>query len=109
MCENNSYSSTAKTTIAVTGIPDAADEDSAIVVVKNRGRVLGAATIVTGPKDIALWVSFIAFIGSIGIYAHSSRGRLENITPRLAYADMRLRFTLWAIRRKEKRPDTKFM
>ena len=107
-CSNGNGSRDASIAVGPGGATQVADNDDAIIVVRNRGQVLGAATVVTGPEDVALVVTLTALIGAFALYMYSSRGRsLAGVSLGGTVADTRLKFQIWKIRRRERYADTR--
>jgi uncharacterized repeat protein (TIGR01451 family) len=107
-CSNGNGSRYASIVVGPGGATQVADNDNAIIVVRNRGQVLGAATVVTGPEDVALIVTLVALVGSLGIYFYVSGGRsLAGLSFAGVLADNRLKFQIWKIRRRERYADTR--
>lgn len=74
--------------------------DTADVIVENRGQVLGASTVVTGPEHVVLWVIFFGFLAASILYLF-----LYNRRMRLAGQNVKFHSTIARLRAIERRPD----
>ena len=74
----------------------------ATIYIRNRGTVLGAATVVTGPEDFLPWLLGGTFLAAIGLYFGLFRYRYAGAASlSSAWSDMRLQWHAWRIRRRE--------
>lgn len=86
--------------VAVTAKGSATFEDSVNLQIANRGQVLGASTVVTGPEHIVLWVIFAGFLAASVLYAVLYNRRVQTVGKNIQYSA-----TINALRAVEKRRD----
>lgn len=76
------------------------------IQIKPRGKVLGAATVVTGPEDTLPIILFLGFFGSIGAYAALFKYRFKNHASKDAVASyIRFRSRRRTLKKREKCAD----
>ena len=77
----------------------------ATIQIRNRGKVLGAGTVTTGPESTLPWLLLIGFLGSMAVYMTVFPARYRGTaTLASALSDAKLQYALWAIRKDTKRP-----
>lgn len=81
-------------------------QSNASVTIRNRGRVLGVGTVITGPENILPWTLGGGFLGALLLYGLLFRFRYRGKTFSGALADMRLQRAISRLKRKEITADT---
>lgn len=79
---------------------------TATIQIRNRGKVLGAGTVVTGPEDTLLLLAGLGLAGAIGAYFLAFKYRFGKKPLRSLYSDARFTSAVSTLRKKEGFPDT---
>jgi len=79
---------------------------NATVQIRNRGQVLGAGTVVTGPGETVMWVFVLGTFSALGLYVLLFKLRFRNKPLASVYADARFSAKIKELRKNEISPDT---
>ncbi len=76
-------------------------QSTVTITIKNRGKVLGVGSVVTGPEDILPWTLVAGFFGALLLYAIVFKYRYRGKTFGAALADIRLQSMISNLKKKE--------
>lgn len=78
---------------------------SATIQIRNRGQVLGAGTVVTGPGDTMPWIILLGTLTAAGLYAAMFRARFGKKSFVSIYSDVKLESKIRELKKREFGPD----